>query len=169
MFKAREIQIAHFCPHSLASTRGWRFAIKETLWLLCMRLMIRRRSTNRRFNSPALYAFGALLCLCFSLGDHSEVSTKAFVKNGFSSSHNPDPESTISSPRWSARFVLAPHVSIRGAMRDKHSPLHPVNIPPERMSGLSINSSRTPLKDFADIRSLIFLSPLQDRAPPCFA
>jgi hypothetical protein len=124
---------------------------------------------NKYFTDSSLYVLGALLCLCFSLDAHSDASSKAFVKSGFSNSHNPYAESNISPTRWSARSVLAPHVSIRGAMRDKHSPLHPANIPPERMSGLSLNSSRTPLKDFADIRPLIFLSPLQDRAPPCFA
>jgi hypothetical protein len=131
--------------------------------------MIRRRFTNKRFNSPALYAFAAILCLCFSLGAQFEVSTKACVKSGFSASQNPDAESSASPPRWPARSAMAPNVSISGAMRVKHSPLHPANIPPERMSGLSIESSLAQLKDFADIRSLIFLSPFQDRAPPRFA
>jgi hypothetical protein len=123
---------------------------------------------NKYFKSPALYAIGAILCLCVSPGVHADASSTALVKSGFSDTHNPDTESTISPPRWSARSVLAPHLSIRGATRDKHSSLHPANIPPERMSGLFLDSSRTPLNGFADTRSLIFLSPLQDRAPPRF-
>lgn len=126
--------------------------------------------TNRRFNSCAPFALGALLCLCFSLIVQSYAPSKASSENGFSSLHKPEKESTSSPHRGSAKsIVVKAQCSIRGATRDKHSPLYPANIPPARMPGLSLNSSQAPLNNFPDIRSLIFLSPLQDRAPPCFA
>jgi hypothetical protein len=59
--------------------------------------------------------------------------------------------------------------SIRGATRDEHSPTHPSNLPPEPFTGTSLSSSYSPLNNLADVRSLIFLSPIQDRAPPHFA
>lgn len=59
--------------------------------------------------------------------------------------------------------------SIRGTVRAKQAPLHPANLPPERFIGLSLSSSYSPLNNFADIHSLIFLLPIQDRAPPHFA
>jgi hypothetical protein len=120
------------------------------------------------FSFPALCAIGALLCLCFSLGAHSDATSKTSVESGFPGPHSLNTESTVPAPKWPAESVLAPQGSIRGAMRDKHSPPHPADVTPERMSGLFLKSSQAPLNNFADIRSLIFLSPLQDRAPPRF-
>src|SRR5262245_46436699 len=123
--------------------------------------------TDRHFGSCALYTLGALLCLCFSFGFHSDALSKVSTDNGFSSPHKP--ESRSSPHRAPAKSTVAPQFSVRGAMRDKHSPTHPANLLSARFTGLSLSSSYSPLNNLADVRSLILLSPLQDRAPPRFA
>ena len=126
--------------------------------------------TNRRFRSYAPYALGALLCLCFSLGAHSHESSKASSDNGISSLHEPEKESTSSPNRGAAKsLVMETQVSLRGAMRDKNSPTHTSNLPPESFTGPALSSSFSPPNNLADVRSLIFHLPLQDRAPPLFA
>src|SRR5262245_11123191 len=91
-------------------------------------------------------------------------------ENGFSSPHEPEKESTSPPDRGSAKPIVAPaQFSIRVAMRDKHSPAHPSNLPPEPFTRPALSSSYSPPNNLADIRSRIFLSPLQDRAPPRFA
>jgi hypothetical protein len=131
---------------------------------------MRLTQTNRLFRSYAPYALGALLCLYFSLGAHSHESSKASSDKGISSLHEPEKESTSSPNRGAAKsVVMETQVSIRGAMRDKNSPTHPSNLPPELLTWPSLVSSNSPPNNLADVRSLIFLSPVQDRAPPRFA
>lgn len=133
-------------------------------------LMMGLTQTERLLRSCALSALGALFCLCFSLGAHSDASLKAALKHGFSGLHKSETRST-DSPPWEPAKSIAVKVqgAIPGAMRAKHLPPHPANLPPERFTGVSFNSSYSRLNNIADIRSRIFLSPLQDRAPPRFA
>jgi hypothetical protein len=146
---------------------------------------------NKSFTPSALYALGALLCLCFSTGLHSHKSSKAFPENlrarvtsGAQASISlwmtepyareaaptrPEEDSSSFPRRGAAKSIIVEaQFSIRGAMRDKHSPAHPSNLPPEPFTRLSISSPSAPLNSLADVRSLIFLSPLQNRAPPRF-
>src|SRR5262245_15416737 len=125
--------------------------------------------TDRHFGSCALYTLGALLCLCFSFSAHSDALSKVSTDNGFSSLYKPEAESRSSPHRAPAKSAVAPQFSIRGAIRDKHSPTHPAKLLSERFTGLSLSSPYSPLNNLADVRSLILLSPLQDRAPPRFA
>jgi hypothetical protein len=148
--------------------------------------------SNKCFTPSALYVFGALLCLCFSPDLHSHKSSNAFSENPrarvTSGAHasislrmtepyareaaptRPEKDSTNSPHREAAKSIIVEaQFSIRGAMRDKHSPAHPSNLPPEPFTRPSVSSSYAPLNSLADARSLIFLSPLQDRAPPRFA
>jgi hypothetical protein len=129
--------------------------------------MMRSMRANKHFTSSALCGFGALICLCLSLGVYTHKPSKASSEDSFSSLHKRRRESTSSPHRGAAKSIAGTgRVSVHMAMRDKHSPLHPDCIPPNQISGLSLNSLLTPLNSFADIRSLIFLSPLQNRAPP---
>src|SRR5262245_19942984 len=131
---------------------------------------MRLTQTNRQFRSYAPYALGGLLCLCFSLGLHSHKSSIISSENGFSSPHEPGKESTSPPNRGPAKPAVAPaQFSIRVAMRDKHSPTQPSNLPPEPFTRPALRSSYSPPNNLADIRSSIFLSPIQDRAPPRFA
>jgi hypothetical protein len=125
--------------------------------------------TERLFRSCAPYALGALFCLCLSLIAHPGASSKAHSTHGFSSAHKPETQSTDTPPWDPAKSIAVKSlVAIRGAIRAKHSPPHPASLPPERFMGLSLKSSDSPHNNFADIRSLIFVSPLQGRAPPHF-
>jgi hypothetical protein len=125
---------------------------------------------SKCFTPSVLYILGALLCLCFSLGVHIRKSSKAFSENSFSSLHKSEKESTGSPRRGAAESIVAPaQFTIRGATRDKQSPSHPSDLPPAPFTRLLLSSSYSPLNNFADVRSLIFLSPIQDRAPPRFA
>jgi hypothetical protein len=130
---------------------------------------MRLTHTNRHFSSCAIYVLGALLCLYFSFGAHSDTLSKSSTRVGLSSPYTPETESTGYPHRGLAKPAVAPQFTIRGAIRDKHSPPHPANLLSERYSALSLSSSYSPLNNLADVRSLIFLSPLQDRAPPRFA
>jgi hypothetical protein len=131
---------------------------------------MRLTQTTRRFRSYATYALGALLCLCFSLGVHPHKSSNACSEKGFSGLHEPKRESTSSPNRGSAKSIITPaRFSIRGATRDEHSLAHPSNLPPEPITRPALSSSYSTPNNLADLRSLIFLSPLQDRAPPRFA
>ena len=60
--------------------------------------------TNRRFRSYAIYALGALLCLCFSLWRSSPQVIKRLLEKGFSGPHEPKKESTSSPNRGSAEL-----------------------------------------------------------------
>jgi|SRR5215510_3004720 len=130
--------------------------------------MMKLTRTNRPFSSHALYALGALLCICVSLGVYS--ITAASVNNDFSDSPELGTEATSSPDGEPGKpTMLEAPVHFRGAMRSKNSPPQPAYLPPERFAGLSLNSAQAPSNNIADIRSLIFLSPLQNRAPPRFA
>src|SRR5262245_20378637 len=130
--------------------------------------MMKLTRTNRPFSSHALYALGALLCLCISLGVYSFTATS--VSNVFSGSPELETEATSSPHREPGKStVLEAEVHIRGAMRSKHSPPQTACLPPERFAGLYLYSAQAPSDNIADIRSLIFLSPLQNRAPPRIA
>src|SRR5215813_8711204 len=130
---------------------------------------MRLTHTNRHFSPYALVVLGALLCLCFSLIARSDALSVASIRNGFSGPNKPETGSTGSPNRGTAKSAVATQFNIRGAMCDKHSPPHPANVPSERFSGLSLSPSYSALNNLADVRSLIFLSPIQDRAPPRFA
>jgi hypothetical protein len=131
--------------------------------------MMRLTWTERFFRSCAPYALGALICLCFSLIAHYCASSKAGSTHGFSIAHKPETQSTDSPPWDPAKSIAVKSlVAIRGAVRAKHSPPHSADLPPERFVGLSLKSSYSPHNNLADIRSLIFVSPLQGRAPPHF-
>src|SRR5262245_66596549 len=128
---------------------------------------MRLTRTNRWFRSCAPYALGGLICLCFSPGLHSHKSSRACSDNDFSSPHEPEKESTSPPNRGPAKPIVAPaQFSIRGAMRDKHSPMHPSNLPPEPFTRPALSSSYSPPNNLADIRSRIFLSPLPYPSPP---
>src|SRR4030095_16358853 len=124
---------------------------------------------ERPFGSCALYTLGALLCLCFSFSVHSDAFSKVSTDNGFSSLDKPEPESRSSTHRAPAKSAVAPQFSVRRAIRDKHSPPHPATLLSARYTRLSLSSSYSPLNRLADVRSLILLSPLQNRAPPRLA
>ena len=125
---------------------------------------------NKYFTPSALYLLGALLCLCFSLGVHIRKPSKAFSESSFSSLKQSEKESTGSPRRGTAESIAAPaQFSLRGATRDKQSPSHPSDLPPAPFTRLFLSSPDAPLNNFADVRSLSFLSPIQDRAPPRFA
>jgi hypothetical protein len=132
--------------------------------------MKRLTHTTKRFSASVPHTLSVLLCLGLYLGVYSAASSKTFLTDGPPGSPKSEAEPPASLPYGKAKSSTQNTQAVtRGTLCNKHSPLHPAHLMPERFISPALDSPFYSQYIRAKLHSLISLSQLQDRAPPCLA